>query len=274
MQGAWGCRDTVNCGGEELGGWGRMGHHGGSGGTGHPGSVGIWGTVGTWDCGNGGGGVGARGCGDTGSPGSAAVGCGEAGAWLGGAVVWAHKTTGGSQLWSCSMWGQGEITRGGTSHGAKVALTPSSLQAPPAPLDLLAPWVRQALLAPLGPLARMENRVPWAPLVRLSPPCAPTPRVWPDPIPGGPTPSWPCSPSSSFLQGCPERKVGLGIGVQGGPWSAWGHMGSWEGLQTGGLQWERGAVWVGMGKHRALGGWGAEGLGTWWRRVVKERHGH
>lgn len=232
------------------------------------GDMGMWGMVATWDCGNGDGGVGTRGCGDTGSPGSAAVGCGEAGAWLGGAVVWAHRRipavglqcvgTRGHSAWGHQPWGQG---------GSNPLLPPG----PPGPPGPAGPVGETGPPGPAGPPGKDGEQGPMGPPGKAQPPpCALTTWVWPDPVPGGPSPSWPCSPSSSFLQGCPEREVGLGLGVQGGSWGAWGQVGSWEGLRTGGLQWEWGAselAWAGTG-HWVSGeqrGWGRGG-DVWSRR--------
>lgn len=242
--------------------------------------------VATWDCGNGDGGVGTRGCGDTGSPGSAAVGCGEAGAWLGGAVVWAHRRipavglqcvgTRGHNAWGHQPWGQG---------GSNPLLPPG----PPGPPGPAGPVGETGPPGPAGPPGKDGEQGPMGPPGKAQPPpCAPTTRVWPDPVPGGPSPSWPCSPSSSFLQGCPEREVGLGLGGLGcredhgglgGMWGAGrgcglgvcngsgGRLG-WHG-QAQGTGWlgSRGAGDVvetcGQGEARILKGWVWRGQGVW-----------
>ncbi|KAK4825041.1 hypothetical protein QYF61_023045 [Mycteria americana] len=115
-------------------------------------------------------------------------------------------------LTGVGLWGEGKGCRAG------VALTPSSIQAPPGPLDLPAPWVRWVPLAPLGPPARMENKAPWAPPVRSSPPC-PIPcsgaaLAWLDPVPWGscPMPALQPPPSFSSLLGLPGERGGAGPG--------------------------------------------------------------
>lgn len=186
------------------------------------------------------------------------MGCGEAGAWLGDAVVWGHKATGGSRLWLQCVGTRGHHARGHQlwGQGGSNALLPPGPPGPPGPAG---PMGETGPPGPTGPPGKDGERGPVGPPGKAQPhPRAPAMQGWPDPVPGGPAPGWPCSSSSSsFLQGCLEREVGLGLGA------VWGAGRGWPG----GLHWEQGAVCVGRGRHGALGGWGAGGagdtVGTW-----------
>lgn len=130
---------------------------------------------------------------------------------------------------------------------------------PPGPPGPAGPVGETGPPGPSGPPGKDGEQGPMGPPGKAQP--LPVP-----PMPGGPAPCWPCySPSSSFLQGCPEREVGLRSGGSGGRGTMEGQGGSSGGCGAGSRSGSRGHSRLAWGAH-GTGGGGAAALGTRWGR--------